>query len=184
MKKENLKLYTKTTLTLCIIAGASAAIVGLANYFTAPIIANNTTNLEKQAVKAIYPEATSIVSEYDEAFVEKNSFSSISDYWKASSGERLYGYVFKTEESNAYGTISLIIGINEDLSVEQVTVIKNTESYATTINEHIVDTYNGDKNIASGDIASVDVNCGATYGAKLVRAMVLEADNCAKVLMK
>ena len=184
MKKENLKLYLKTTLTLCIMAGVSAAVVGLVNYFTAPTIASNSILREQNACKDIYVDATSFNEEYNAENENKYDFKYIEKAWRALNGESdFYGLVFRCSGKNIYGAISLIIGYNKDYSIEKVEVVENPESFATTVNDYIKTTYNGDTNVKFDDISTIDVTCGATYGAKLVRSMLLEAGNGAKEMM-
>src|SRR5574344_265399 len=184
MKKENLKLYIKTTLTLCIMAVVSAGVVGLVNYFTAPTIAVNSILREENACKEIYSKATSFDKEFDAEEENSYGFKYVTKSWRALHGSAdFYGLVFRCTGTHAYGGISLLVGFNKDYSVEKVKVVENTESFATTVNDYIKTTYNGDTTIQYDDISNLDVSCGATYGAKLVRSMLVEAGGGAKKMM-
>jgi len=163
-------------------AGVSAGVVGLVNYFTAPTIATNSIIREENACKEIYSSATSFSEEFNaEEDNEEFNFKYIEKAWRALNGSSdFYGFVFRCSGSNAYGSISIIVGFNKDYSIERVEVVENTESFATTVNDYIKTTYNGDNHVQYDDISDIDVACGATYGAKLVRSMLVEAGTASK----
>lgn len=168
MNKENVKFYAKTSITLCLIAGICSLLIALVNYFTSPIIDLNLRSQEENALKEIYSDAS-----FDELDLKDGSKYVIKIYEAKNKG-----LIYKTKGSNSYGSISLILGININYSIEKIVVLENSESYANEVNKFINETYNGENKISNLD--NVDTKCGATFGAKLVQAMVDEALKDAK----
>ena len=70
--------------------------------------------------------------------------------------------------------MSLLVGIYSDFSLGNIYVLENTESYATTLQDGYLTPY-----IQAEDKEAVidNVRCGATYGAKLCRDLILTARN-------
>lgn len=168
MDINNKKLYIKTTLILSLIAGASGAIIGGVNYFTKPLIEENSIQQEKNGLKEIYKN-----SQFDEVSINTNEFEYIEKLYEVKKNESLTGRIYKTTGKNAYGQISILTGINIDFSIEKVVLITNTQTYASTVVDFINSTFNSGSEIT--DVDKIDVNCGATYGAKLIRSMLSEA---------
>ncbi|MCR5078844.1 MAG: hypothetical protein K6B65_02860 [Bacilli bacterium] len=162
MKIEWKKSF-KIAAILCAIAGVSAVLVSLANVVTEPIIATNKATKEKNGLQKVFGS--------DATYGEKKELSDtkyLLAYYPVTSslGE---SRVYSTSGNNAYGTVSLLVGITSGYSLYNLVVMENTESYATTLNEnYIVTLINSDKK----DEALNEVKCGATYGAKLIRDMV------------
>ena len=87
-------------------------------------------------------------------------------------------FVFRTTGSNMYGKISMLVGLNQDVyynefALVDVYLIIDEQTYASTLEENYIDPLN------EGTRDLYDVNCGATYGAKLVRDMVEDAKTAA-----
>ena len=160
--------YFKTAIVLCLICGLCAIIIAFINYFTSPIIKENKIKAQEKACSEIYPNMT-----YEE--VELNGANeAIEKKWVVKDGETVKGYIYSVSGKNAYGNISLLVGINLDGSAEKVVLTSNTQSYASKVKNHVKSTYN---NGAVADIDNVDVACGATFGATLVKELVLIAVN-------
>lgn len=62
-----------------------------------------------------------------------------------------------------------MIGIS-DGSVCAVEIITNTQSFSKVVNQYVNDLDNLDIN--NQNIDDLDVKCGATYGAKLVKELI------------
>ena len=160
--------YFKTAIVLCIICGLCAVLIAFINYFTAPIIEKNKIEAQNKACSEIYPGLT-----YEE--VELNGTdSAIEKKWIAKDGDTVKGYIYSLNGKNSYGNISLLVGINLDGSAEKVVLTENTQSFASKVKNHVKSTYN---NGATADVDNVDVKCGATFGATLVKELVLIAVN-------
>ena len=57
-------------------------------------------------------------------------------------------------------------------------MITNEQSFATTLNKNYI------TKVQEGTRELDDVSCGATYGAKLVRDLINEAGEVAKIMTK
>ena len=160
--------YFKTAIVLCIICGLCAVLIAFINFFTAPIIKENKIKAQNKACSEIYPNMT-----YEEVEIE-NANEAIEKKWVVKEGDTIKGYIYSLNGKNSYGNISLLVGINLDGSAEKVVLTANTQSFASKVKNHVKSTYN---NGAIADVNSVDVNCGATFGATLVKELILIAVN-------
>jgi hypothetical protein len=164
--KEEIKKPLIVGGTLALIAGISALLIGLTNSLTASKIVANEENKVTDGLKKVYSNAS-----FGEVVNLENKTYCVS-YWTASENGNEIGYVYKTSGKNSYGTVTMLIGINENASLGTIALLTNTETYAGTLEDNYVSPYNsGD----SKDSDIEDVSCGATFGAKLVRSMAKEA---------
>lgn len=167
----NKKHYIFTSLTLGLIAAASALLIGGSNMLTKDKIAQNETNKINSGIAEIFGESAAISSE---ANLENNDYKYVNYVYTISSSDNEVGYAFRTSGSNMYGKISLIIGFDTNEKFKSLTIITDEQTYASTLEEKYLDQINkGERDIN-------DVNCGATYGAKLVRDMVNEAQKASQ----
>lgn len=154
--------YLKTAIVLCIICGICAVLIAFINYFTQPIIEKNKVEAQNRACSEIYPNLT-----YEEIELN-NDNKAIEKKWHAT-GTGVEGYIYSLSGRNSYGNISVMVGINLDGSIEKVILTENTQSFASKVKNHVKSTYN------NGPVASldgVDVKCGATFGATLVKELI------------
>ena len=86
------------------------------------------------------------------------------------SDKKLIGYVYTVSGSNAYGVIELLVGINVDGELESVQFLTNGQSFNVQTETHVNGSYTS--GLTSSDVNNIDVNCGATYAAKLVKELV------------
>ncbi|MCR4562496.1 MAG: hypothetical protein K5694_04775 [Bacilli bacterium] len=165
---ETVKKYLKVGGILGLIAGASAAIICTLNVFTEPKIKENEFNAQQAALAKFYPDA----KKYSEELSLKDAKATyVLSYWKAFDAEDLViGNVYKTSGRNAYGAITMLVGVSKG-EIGKIVLVTNTETYADTIVEEYLDPYN--KGARSLD----DTKCGATKGAELIRAMAKEAQS-------
>ena len=78
-----------------------------------------------------------------------------------------------------YGKMSLIVGYDAESQLFiDLSVIVNEQTYATTLVDNYINP------LHDGTISIDDVSCGATYGAKLVRDMVYDAQSAAEEYYK
>lgn len=162
----NVKHYVLVSITLGAIAAASALLIGATNMLTKENIARNEQNKVSSGIAGIFGESAKISSE---SSIEKDDYKYVNYVYEISSSDKEIGYAFKTTGSNMYGKVSLIIGFDIDSKFVSLSVVTNEQTYASTL----VDNYIIPVNEGTRDI--YDVNCGATYGAKLVRDMIDEA---------
>lgn len=189
MMNKDIKHYLLVGGILCAIGGVSALLIALTNFVTSGPIKEHEKQKEELALKEVFMKddgslPTDLVSGDKLSLKEDldSKYDSLICYWNPKSSEEAegvdekYGYVFKAEASdkNNYGSITLLVAINNDYSVGRISIVKNTESYANVVQKDYVDPYN------KGDIALDDVTCGATFGATAIKDMV----NCASLYAK
>lgn len=168
------------------IALICAVLIALVNMLTKPIISNNSQAIIKETYTKIYSEYYSS----EEKEYTNDSKGYIKNKLEAyDSNGNVLGYIYTTSGKNAYGEVSLMIGIKNDTVVD-VEFLTNTESFASTVYSYVkenlpssneskieINPYGKDDaidvgSLSSSDIDSLDTKCGATYGASLVKAMV------------
>ena len=163
---NNAKKYIITAVTLGVIAAASAGIIGLTNLLTAKQIAANEQKRFNAGIVAIFGENASVDTNYK----NEGNGKYIQEWYWVHMGEGVdSNYIFKTTGSNMYGKISLLVGFDSSKVFKGTYTLVNEQTYASTLVENYLVPLNG------GDRELDDVTCGATYGAKLVRDMVKEA---------
>ena len=168
------KRYIITSITLGLIAAGSGALIGLTHLVTKDKIAQNEKDRINAGISEIFGNSASILSENEiSGYKYTNYLYHVNETSLA----------FRTEGSNSYGKVSLLVGFNyvgeEDegeYKFAGLYVVVNEQTYASTLVANYLEPVNG----GTRDIE--DVSCGATYGAKLVRDMVNEAKEVADKL--
>jgi len=165
---SNSKKYIVTSLTLCAIGAVSAIAIAGTNLLTKNKIAENNAKSQNNALSVIFDDAKSY-SEEKTDFKYTDSSYLVKYYNAYDQSNAELGYIYYVDGRNAYGEISMMVGINEE-GIGQFSIVTNTQSFASTLEDnYITPIKNGDKTIN-------DVSCGATYGAKLIRSMAYEAN--------
>lgn len=158
---SNVKHYGLVSLTLGLIAAASAILITGSNLLTKDKIAQNEIDNITKGINFIFGDNAKIKSES-----AIDSYKYVDYVYEIQSDVDL-GYVFRTTGSNMYGKMTLIVGFDISDNFVSMKTIVNEQTYTKEVEKFITDVDNG---------RSVeDVSCGATYGAKLVRDMVNEA---------
>ena len=163
---DTLKKYIKVSLTLGLIAGGSALLIGLTNSITATKIIQNDATKEANGLKSVFSDDSQT---FDTIDVSADTYEYISKIWSVKSNSKDLGFVYKTSGKNSFGEVSLLLGFDTNKTFVNMVVLTNTETYGSTLEENYIDPVN------SSTREFTDVSCGATYGAKLVRDMYLEA---------
>ena len=163
---NNAKKYIITAVTLGVIAAASAGIIGLTNLLTEKQIAINEQKRFNAGIVAIFGENASVDTKYKN---EANGKYVQEWYWVHMGEGVESNYIFKTTGSNMYGKISLLVGFDRYKVFKGTYTLVNEQTYSSTLVDNYLVPLNG------GDKELDDVTCGATYGAKLVRDMIKEA---------
>ena len=164
--KISFKKVFLTAFTLMMVAGIAGALIVCLNLFTEPIIDQNNLQIEEAKKQEIYPEAT-----FEE--IKMNVEGEDLIVYRAKKDGETLGYVYKMSGKNAYGAITMLVGINKDGVVKRSVIMENTESFATDINKQFNNRYH--KDMTKDDINNVDVKGGATYGAKLIKELINQA---------
>ena len=184
-----MKRYLYVSGILGAIALVCAVLIALMNMLTNPIIKKNNENKISETYTKIYSDYYS----NEEVEFTKDDKSYIKGKVKALDKDgNVLGYIYTTSGKNAYGEVSLMIGIT-DGNVVDVEFLTNTESFASTGSSHVkgnypssidsvieVNPYGSLDTIDIGylsinEIEAIDIKCGATFGATLVKSMVLAA---------
>ena len=174
---SNKKHYVITAITLGAIAACSGVLIGVTNLITKNKIADNEKAKVQDGIAAIFKKND---VKYEEFSISEAGLTGEYKYVQTlytvkDAGDNDLGLVLKTSGSNMYGKISLIAGYDKS-SQEflNLSMITNEQTYASTLVDNYINPLN------DGTRSLDDVSCGATYGAKLVRDMVLEAEQAAK----
>lgn len=184
-----MKRYLYVSGILGAIALVCAVLIALMNMLTNPIIKKNNENKISETYTKIYSDYYS----NEEVDFTKDDKSYIKGKVKALDKDgNVLGYIYTTSGKNAYGEVSLMIGIT-DGNVVDVEFLTNTESFASTVSSHVkgnypssidsvieVNPYGSLDTIDIGylsinEIEAIDIKCGATFGVTLVKSMVLAA---------
>lgn len=163
------KHYILTSITLGLIAAASALLIGGSNLLTKERIKQNEQDSIYRGIAYIFSDSAEISSDSE---IKNDDYKYVEHVYEIKVNETDSGYAFKTTGSNMYGKISLIVGLNLEGEFLKMKVITDEQTYASTLEKKYIDPLNNHD-------PDVDVSCGATYGAKLVRDMINEAKQAA-----
>lgn len=181
-----MKRYAYVSLVLGGIALICAVLIALMNMLTSPIIDKNDEAKINDTYTKIYSdyyknEEVNFVCD-DKGYIK----SKVIAYDK---NNKVLGYIYTTSGKNAYGEISLMIGVS-NYQVVDVEFLVNSESFASTVNSHvkanypskeeaviILDPYDKSEfidvdSLSIDDVDTIDTKCGATFGATLVKNMI------------
>lgn len=169
---SNKKHYVITALVLGGIGALAALLISLTNMITKDRISENEKKKIEQGLVEIYNKDTYFSD--DIISISDSSYNYLQGYYEAFNSQQKdnkIGYVFQASGKNAYGEITLLVGIKLNADIGRIYLVKNDQSYATTLVDNYVDPYNQ----GNTKFIDMDVSCGATYGATLIRNMVLSA---------
>ena len=163
-----MKKIIHLTVFLALIAALAGAALGLANAFTAPVIAANELAAEKDNLKVLYPDVA------DDAFeqVEENPSKTIEKIFKVEG----HGYIFKMKVAGYKDGTSFLVALNDDGSIYDYVAISNgdTSGLGTKVTgDAFRETLKG-ADATSDDILN-DTISGATVSSKPVLQGIQEA---------
>ena len=171
------------------IALVCALLIALVNMLTANTIAANNEKKELETIQTIFEDYDASKSKEEaanDALIEKKIKAAKAD-------GTVLGYLYTVSGKNAYGSISLMVAI-VDNKVYQVEFLENNQSFASTVYSYLKTTYPSSadtavhvgaystedvkiNSLSKDAVETVDVSCGATYGATLIKNLVLAALN-------
>ncbi len=169
----NTKRYVITAITLGLICAASGALIGVTNAITAKRIDQNEKDNIQRGFAEIYGQ-NPVVS--DPKPIEGKDYTN-QVYTVEIEGVEGVQYAFRADGSNMYGKISMLVGFDSLNQFKGMSIIANTQTYASTLNQNYIDKIKTAENKSE---KIEDVKCGATYGATLIRDMIHEAQEVAK----
>lgn len=184
--------YLKTASVLAVISLICAAIIAAFSLLTSQKIKDNSKQKEQETYKVIYDDysySKDVTSNLSKETLDYDLIEKAIIAYDVNNNE--LGTIFTVTGKNSYGTISLMVAVN-DGNVSKVEFLANTESFASKVNDYVKSNYPSSKTDAiyigindsnSNDIDSLsidnvsdmDTKCGATYGALLVKKLVLAA---------
>ena len=163
----NTKHYVITAITLGLIGAASAGAIGATNAITKKRIEENEKNSIQSGIAGIFGQNSTIL---EEKSIDGEKYTNVV-YTVKMEGVEENQYAFRTDGSNMYGKISMLVGFNNLNQFKGMSIIVNEQTYASTLVEKYVEP------VDAGARKIEDVSCGATYGAKLIRDMIYDAQS-------
>jgi len=125
LKREDLKEILRVGIILFLITALSALVLATVNSVTAPVIAQNNEKKQAAAMQIVMSDAKEFEQIKNEPFDDKY----FENVYKAKdeSGE-VIGYVALVSPNGYGGEISLVVGVNVDLTVSGIDVISHSET--------------------------------------------------------
>lgn len=180
---KNLKIAS----ILAGIALICSLLIALINMLTYDTIKNNNLEKELNTIQTIfsdYDSSKSIEYESDNQYIEKKIKA-------VDSNDNTLGYLYTVSGKNAYGNISLMVAVVDEM-LYQVEFLENNQSFASTVYDYLktsypsstdtavhIGAYNSNDflidSLSLSDVEQIDVSCGATYGATLIKNLILAA---------
>ncbi len=157
-----------TILTLVIITSFSGLFLFAVNEITSPIIASNMAAQVDELAKEIFAETVETLSNE----ITDNDYVTEEIICFNDSGE-IIGYLYKATGSNAFGSITILVGFDQDVVV-QVEFLSLSQSYADVARTHTDETYNQDL-VSIYDLDSLSLTSGATYSSTLINTLIIES---------
>ena len=168
--KKNFKIAA----ILMIIAAVCGLAVSGMNMVTAPIIEQKQAEKEAALCQVIF-------ADYDLTASGKPITEGLSNeailkkvVAKNASGQ-LLGYIYTVTGKNAYGPITILVGIDADGKLVSTEFLENGQSYSKQVETHVDANYK--EGLSLEEITGINTSCGATYGAKTVKELVTIAFN-------
>lgn len=160
-----------TSVTLGVIAASSALLIGVTNLITKDKISQNEKEKIVIGIKAIFGSESKVTAE---SSINESIFAGEYKYINyvytiSDNSDVLIGYAFKTSGSNNFGKITMLVGYTSTKIYKSVYMISDEQTFASTLEDEYVA-----KITDNPDYQDVDVHCGATYGATLVKEMIDE----------
>lgn len=188
-----MKNYLKIASVLSLIALVCALIIASVYLLTQPMIKANQINAELETRQAIFPAydlEKSVELEVDDPAILSKILA------KDSAGTEL-GYLYTVSQTNSYGNITLMVAIDNNGNVLQVEILRNEQSFGSTVAQHVKENYPSSKDnviyigikpeetpevgaLTESDFESINTSCGATYSADLIKELVKVALTDAK----
>ena len=153
--------YIKSFIVLVSICIVVALLMGVANYFTSPIISESDRIKTEEALKEVMPDGEGF-----EKVTLSDVPSTVKQIFKASNG----GYVFKLV-TNGYGTgLTIMCGINAEGKITGCKCIESNETlgHEKTYGSAFV-------NIYTSEVSGIDTVSGATLTTKAYKNAIKDA---------
>ena len=183
-----MKEISSLTIKLLLICAIVATLLAGVNSITKPIIEENEQKNFELAMQEVLPEASSFEKMFTSDFTPAQTGVILSSVYQADNG----GYVVSTVCSEGYGgDINVMVGIDSDLSVNQVKIMSMSETPglgARASEAEFIEQYQGKsasiaviKNATPTD-SQIEAISGATITSKAVTKAVNTALEAAQFL--
>lgn len=126
LKKEDVLNIIKVGLILFVITAVSALVLAAVNSMTAPVIAENEAKKQSEAMRTVLPDAKEFSDENLFEGIENKVVSAVYEA-KDENGETA-GYAVMANPNGYGGAISMVVGINPDMSVSGIDIISQSET--------------------------------------------------------
>ena len=175
---EMLKKYLKTSLTLGLIAGGSALLIGGTNALTAPRIEANTKKKLLSSLSTCFGSSITIEDPENpkDWTKEKPAPQFVNASWKATKDGASVGTLFRARgiDSAGYGYITILVGVYDDKSITNITVLENGNTKPAEFEAYIRSYNRAEPSGKEGALEAVG-QTGATFSSTLTMNMVKEA---------
>ena len=173
----------KLSVTLFLICAIACGVLGFTNEMTAPRIAVMEAEAAQQARSEVMPAADDISEKVsDDLLAEINEVcdGKIEEAYVAKKGGEVCGYTFQVKENGFGGSVTVMVGIDNDGNVTGMRVTKHSETAGlgakSTTDEHFIHQYEG-KNASENlkvvkDGGDIDALTGATITSRAVTRAV------------
>ncbi|MCQ2770648.1 MAG: FMN-binding protein [Clostridia bacterium] len=171
---KNISLKSIVVLTsICLVITVALAVV---NFFTAPVIEENTKNANNAALKEVLSTATSF-EELDAQNLPKTVVNVYKD-----SGNSGYAMILEAKGYKG-GIIRIAVGFNNDgkiVNIKTIDCSTQTAGLGSKVgNEDFTNQF-----VGKNDTESVDTISGATISSKAYKNAVNDAFNAIQILLK
>lgn len=169
----------KTALVLTLIGIACGLLIGLSNEITAPVIAENKAKAELQAYASLFPGLDSA------DVIEVELQGTIYEAREVKKGGSVAGYLYKGSQTNSYGIVDLLVGIDKDGVFTGIEFLNldQTASMKPAIETNSL--YYKGKNVTDLDLEDLvlfssgsnpyDTATGSSFGSTAMRTIIRDA---------
>lgn len=112
----------KLGLTLCVVGSIAAAVLGISNEITSPVIKQTEVRKNTEARQSVLADA----KEFDE--VKVDNVEGIIEVFKGTNGGEEVGYTIKVEIGGFSGPVEILVGIDKTGLVTGMKVLSNSET--------------------------------------------------------
>ena len=169
----NVKKYILTAVILGSITMCAGALIGATDLITKDPIAQNEQKKVASGLAEIYNVDEVVIKDEKDYSKEEKKVQELTyvehAYTIADATDADLGIAFRTSGYNDYGKITLIVGFDTNGDRLGISVITNEQTFASKLRKGYINP------LANKDIEYTDIQCGATYGAKLIRDMINDA---------
>ena len=170
----------RLAVTLLAITAVTALLLGIVNYFTAPVIQKIQDEKKAAAMSAVlqadeYPKVEGFVST---ASTSAAGTGTVTALYEAVQGGNTLGYVAEVTSNGFGGAVSMVVGVTTDGTVTGVSVIDHSETQGVgskVVNsQEVLSQFaglSGEITVNSGE-NKIDGVSGATVSSKAVTAGV------------